>query len=408
MASHFFSSVLAAMPSVLRTRLLVLYLCAVASGAFAQKPAFAQVQYRFRKIVENPGNRAAYGPPAINSSGVVAYVSGGVLYKSNGEVTGKIAETGNRPGDFTTFGLYDLNDSGVIVFVASGIGSRGIYRAENQTITPIAGYLANVESPLGGPFSNLGPRPSINSAGTIAFMGQSAGGRGVFKWTNGVLSTVVDESGPLQEIASTSSAINDDGVVGFAASFDDRPSVKAVFTSTGGGQFRMIAGIETIGTVTASSLNDSGVLAFESPRFDHQPGNGIYAGDGGPLQTIAVRADELDDDPSINGDGLVAYDTSGTGSGLGIFVGPGGQKVIQNGDALFGSFVSDGILLNDLEFSSNGLNDAGQVAFSYHLVDGRQGVAIATPVPEPPAWRLFALALGVFVVVLRIHSPSKK
>jgi hypothetical protein len=55
------------------------------------------------------------------------------------------------------------------------------------------------------------------------------------------------------------------------------------------------------------------------------------------------------------------------------------DKVIAEGDALFGSTV---ILLG--EPGNNGLNNNGQIVFTYSLANGVEGIAIATPASAPP------------------------
>ena len=43
-------------------------------------------------------------------------------------------------------------------------------------------------------------------------------------------------------------------------------------------------------------------------------------------------------------------------------------------------FFSLGFIRRD---EGSGLNNLGQVAYAYTLADGRQGVAVWTPIPEP-------------------------
>ena len=73
------------------------------------------------------------------------------------------------------------------------------------------------------------------------------------------------------------------------------------------------------------------------------------------------------------------------------------DKVIALGDALFGSTVTG------LDFL-NGLNDAGDVAFLYHLADGRQGIAVAS-VPEPAGLAL--LAIGACAALPRRRAQRR-
>jgi hypothetical protein len=75
----------------------------------------------------------------------------------------------------------------------------------------------------------------------------------------------------------------------------------------------------------------------------------------------------------------------------GIFIGPNAEKVIASGDALFGSTVFALVMSNDLSLTSHSLNDAGQIAFRYVLANGRSGIALATPIPEPSAAALLLI-----------------
>ncbi len=123
-------------------------------------------------------------------------------------------------------------------------------------------------------------------------------------------------------------------------------------------------------------------------------GAGIFTGAGGATTTIfEINGPTffLLDDPSINSAGTVAFFSLLDTGGEGIYLGDGGAgtKVIGTGDALFGSTVEA------LNFGPQALNDAGQLAFRVYLADGREGIAVATPVPEPATAGLLALgALG--------------
>ena len=146
-------------------------------------------------------------------------------------------------------------------------------------------------------------------------------------------------------------------------------------------------------------MNDNGRVAFhasatsETNRF-----SGIYAGDGGALATIVDSSGPLGSFGGyvgLNNAGQVAFlgflDGGGfkTG-GSGIYTGPDivRDKVIAEGDLLDGSRVTR------VSFYG-GLNNAGQIAFEYDLADGRGGIALATPVPEPKAIAVGALFMFV-------------
>ena len=121
-------------------------------------------------------------------------------------------------------------------------------------------------------------------------------------------------------------------------------------------------------------------------------GFGIFRGDGTPgVNPVAVATSggvftTFGDMPAINNFGNVVFAANLNGGGQGIFNGPNAvtNKVIRTGDALDDSIVTSAAL------ASGALNDLGQVAFAATLADGRQGVYVAIPVPEPGGVLLIA------------------
>jgi hypothetical protein len=170
--------------------------------------------------------------------------------------------------------------------------------------------------------------------------------------------------------------------------------VEGVFVSTAGGTLINVAEGPSSDVFTASSLNNSGTLAFHR-------NSGIFTGSGEAVQTIAqstVPPGGFDQRPTINDEGLVAFRPSflNTEIPYGIYTGPNADKVIRPGDTLFGSTVAVAdSQRSPLRISSNSLNNSGQIAFAYQLADGRQGIAIATPIPEPTAWMLSTMAMAM-------------
>jgi hypothetical protein len=73
-------------------------------------------------------------------------------------------------------------------------------------------------------------------------------------------------------------------------------------------------------------------------------------------------------------------------------------RVIGRGDPLDGSTV-------EYTFFEGGLNNLGQLAFAAQLTDGRYGVFLATPVPEPSTLVLVAVA-SALICLARIRSAS--
>ncbi len=165
------------------------------------------------------------------------------------------------------------------------------------------------------------------------------------------------------------------------------------------------------------ALNSSGQTAFLGNLFDTTGGStddeGIFRGDGSAALVQIVRAGQAAPDGNgifldfgadiaLNDAGQAAFtafltDTSGgSADDLGIYLyddGLGLLQVAREGDAFLGSmitelFFSPGFSQQD---EGSGLNNLGQVAYSYRLADGRSGVAIwSIPEPASAAWLLAA------------------
>jgi hypothetical protein len=93
--------------------------------------------------------------------------------------------------------------------------------------------------------------------------------------------------------------------------------------------------------------------------------------------TVAGGGEVNDLFPSINAAGTVACKGSLPSGPWAVLAGtaPVVDKVIAVGDSLFGSTV-----IGLGEPGNNGLNNNGQIVFTYSLDNGVEGVAIATPV----------------------------
>lgn len=145
-------------------------------------------------------------------------------------------------------------------------------------------------------------------------------------------------------------------------------------------------------------INNKGQVSFNGELKVDSAGNynsGIYVGDGTSLATVADTITGQYNGfglSSINNLGWVAFmgtDLPG-GSGIYLWDGTTAARVIGAGDALFGSDV------NQLRFSTQGLNDSGQIVFG---ADGRivRADPVAQSVPEPSFPVL--LGIGLFGVV---------
>jgi hypothetical protein len=128
----------------------------------------------------------------------------------------------------------------------------------------------------------------------------------------------------------------------------------------------------------SASINDDGTIAFFSNGV-HGP-VGIYTGDGISPPTLYTAFNATPPfildvrEPDINNDGLIAF--RGVQSRPNIFVGPQHEPLLVNSRLFRRSISSSSVLGIDFH---RGLNNRGQIAFSYVLDNGEKGIALATP-----------------------------
>jgi len=305
-----------------------------------------------------------------------------------------------------------INAGGTVAFSGVlGSGDQGIFAGNGGALTTIA------ETSDG--FVGFGGGPSINNRGVAAFRADFVGGEGTFTGSGGPLTTIADSSGALFSFGGVS--INSRGTVAF---FAGQGAGQGIFSGNGG-PVTTIADTSTFpgGFSKTPYSNSSGTVAFQGNHSGAD--QGIFIGRGGPLTTIADTSGPLavfPRDPAINAGGTVAFqatlDSGGqaifTGSGgalttvvdtdgpyegfagvsinnrrnvafvailssipAGIFTGadPDADKVIAIDDILFGSMVTS------LGFSTQALNNRGQITFFAQTADGTIGIFRADPHP---------------------------
>jgi hypothetical protein len=337
--------------------------------------------YTFKKVAEStfPDN---FGVGFINNGGTVAFV-GQVAGNPGLYIGNSVPLTEVDYGNPNVFPAnnspsLDLANNGDIAFRgATNMFAPGIYKVSGGTLTDLT-------AGLGAPnFSDL---PSINDNGLVAFFAVGPGGSTIYT-SDGVTRTpLVNTAGEFAGFQVVS--LNDSGTVAFSAAKDGSLGSTGVYV-TQGGTVTTIADSTTPGFLGAfgPSINNAGDVAFGAVASGG--GSGLYRSSGGVITPYNITGVSYASGPYINSSGSVAFVGQAPQNGIYTTHAAGIYEVISVGDALFGSTLAN------LAFNQ-GYNDSGQVTFMYQLADGRRGVAVATPVPEPAG----ALLMGISVAAI--------
>ncbi|MFB3892803.1 MAG: choice-of-anchor tandem repeat NxxGxxAF-containing protein [Phycisphaerae bacterium] len=332
----------------------------------------------------DPGLTSIVGAPSLNNTGQVAFLGGREgtwqCFRGSGEVLTRMDDP-DHPASlvYETPMLPTINDAGVVGYARVVGETSWAYRSDGTTITHL---FPSLSSPMGTAISNSGAvatlgwdtadgkcgifvtdgttvttvaktgmtapgsggtftgfmiLPHINNSGTVVFFGDLGTVQGIYSWSGGVLSRVMDEScgvapddGPAH--------VNDSGVVAFAgANVGDFH--KGVYTSTGGNTCQRI--VDTTGIGLAGGADSASVV--------------------------------------MNNNGLVAFAAASAPSGgyTGIYT----RGAITSTVAVEGGMVN-GRSVSDLTFRAEGLNDFGQIAFRVQFAgDANAYIYLASPFP---------------------------
>lgn len=371
------------------TWVLCVFIIAAPLGVNTQATPPAPAEYSFKSLARSGETFDAFGfgAPVLNNEGAIAYnatLADGTtsaIFRSDRETRILIAiEDG-----FRRFGDPTINDAGQVGFEASlrAVRGEGIFRGEGGPITTIAG------TRNAGDFDFVNAGPSIAAGGRVAFIGETEVSfiAGVYAGDGGPVAPIYDETGPLDNFIGNPS-LNDNGVVAFLATLDT--GVSGLFVGSGG-QFTTI--VDDTGVFTSAfffgdpSLNDRGEVAFrastnEDPDDDFgATAEGIFLFSGGVV-TPVLQGGFTDfvsfSDPSLNNLGEVAFLVSPSFDQQILVTGPDllADRVIGTGDRLLGRTITG------LDFSREGLNDRGELAFTAFFDDGSSGVFLASPTPR--------------------------
>jgi hypothetical protein len=376
---------------------------AVLSLAMVAGVQAAPSDYTFTNIVNlTAAGLQVTSPPIINNQGQVAFQAAdnantsSFVIRAQGNQQTIIAQGADAPI------LGSMNDHGVVTLLRPGtdVPVQGVYTSDGVTTTTIT---ERIHGQSGYDFSFPVGLPQINNDGTVVFSSVKNGQEsGLFAAKNGQITKIftspLGQPGPQR--------INDNGEVVFQGQRTSDGAAGLFAVNVNGGAVTPIVLNKDLGAnVSISgqfSVNNKGRVAFMLQRPDS---NAIATSDGGP---IAIVASSLPGEavsvlggssPSINDNGEVAFLGGYRRNGQiisGIFTGPDPNvnSVIQTGDPLFGS-----TFLGITIFDTNALNDKGQIAFYYSLTNGVNGIAVATPIPDPTA----VSTIGILFITMALR-----
>jgi hypothetical protein len=390
------------------------------------------VTYSFRNIVDSnsiaPSGTTftGFASPSVSGASVAfegAYLSGVGIFKGSGGALTTIVKKGD-PGEFGPFAFVrgpSISSDNVAFYGAFGDlrQSNGIFVGDGGPLTTIV--LGRDPAPV-GTFTGFG-NPSI-SGSNVAFFAlyrepPSDFFEGVFVGSGGTLTTIAKTgdlapTGAIRPIQVSEPKINGNTVV-FTAS--DEEGMTGIYTGSGGALAKIVrtgdpAPVGNFVSALLPTISD-GAISFRGA--DGGDGS-IFLHKDGMVTTILRASDPAPSGTfdtvweSAVGGSMVAFIASYGGSDEeGIFLSSGGSlaSVIKTGDPLFGSSIecfsiATGGSSPDFAFDPDG---SGNIAFLYSLSDGRFGVAIARPVPEPSILTLFAQV--ILAVALRRRSCGK-
>lgn len=368
--------------------------------------------YAFTNIADST-MQASFGAPyrfftlpSVSGGDIVSFTSraqdtslAGVFSGSGGPVT-TIAKTGDAAplGTFTLFFQWSASSNdGTTAFVGGSTGGSGVYTGTGGAVSTIA--KVGDPAPI-GTFSQFNATPDTDS-GTAVFVASynSGANKGLFTKNGGTLTTIAKsgDAAPSGTFTDFDSVMIDGNVISFGANSNGiyKWQGGSITTIAKGGDAAPVGVFDPMGLGSLSG----GTVAFSATYSFHSL-SGIFTGSGGALTTIAKSGDPAPvgvfgsvlTSPSLVDDTIAFRATYGPGNN-GILVNKNGQfsELIKIGDALFGSTVST-LSMGTFALDRSG---SGNLAFLYSLADGRSGVALAQPVPEPSSCLLAVAVVGL-------------
>ena len=266
-----------------------------------------------------------------------------------------------------------INAAGTLAFLAGSGSARGIYKGSGGALTLIADTTFGGQTRL---FDETGCHgPSINDAGDVAFYASvpSAALDGIYVGNGGAVATVADSSGAFAMFSAGSAKpyvmINESGDIPFAARFDAGGSQALYVGDTTGVSPLYNSGNSSWVTYeNGPSINDAGSVAFFALTSNFSS-DGLFVGNGG---TAAQRFDRnsawcsLSLETGINSLGSASYagelGTSCVGDTLIYLASASGSAPLVSGPVV------------PFWFDPPSFNNNGRMAFNGGPLGGPNGV----------------------------------
>ena len=272
------------------------------------------------------------------------------------------------------------SENGFLAIVVVGVLACGWVAAPVPALAATIYDFTLIATSNTGAIHNVGV-PAINDSGAVAFQASlSAGGFAVFRGSGGALTTIVNSNDGVFNTFSLGAQpmINNSGTVAFFGQLNPGAPGNPSSTSATNGIFTgngttitpiALADGSTYSSISfVPSINNNGVVAFQAGLA--AGGQGIFTGDGTTTNTIVTTSTNVLGIPDINDAGTVAY-----WERMGTFPGP----------FTFGVFSSDGTTTTTIAQTGSGffifgsgtaspkINDNGTVGFTAVSL-GLQGI----------------------------------
>ena len=325
-------------------------------------------------VIAETGQRfTAFGPyvASIDDNGLVAFQAS-LGEGGTGIFTGRgadVAQTALPPPILDVLSHPDMNTAGAISFYSTREpGGHGVSFIAHGKLTSIAD--------TGSRFASIGPAgPTMNAAGAVAFRAnRSPGVSGIFLWDGESVSTIA-ETGERWSAFHGLPVVGDDGTVVFRA--DRADGVEGIYRAH---QDSVVAIVETDDRFETIGLFPSvaadGTVAFAATV---PGGSGVFTTRDGLIDAVQTNGAFASYRGALISDAGIVRIATPRGGSLGLFAGPDpeGDRILAEGDALFGSIVE--------EFAANpvSVNVAGQLAVRVMLEDGRGSILRREPFGDP-------------------------